>query len=58
MLFKNQKVGVISDTDDCSELLNLDLETDSPIVCYVTKGFAYLKFGRTWHWLVRQCKNS
>jgi len=36
MLFKNQKVGVITDIIDCSGPLNLSPEKDSPTVSYIT----------------------
>jgi len=35
MMFKNQKVGILSDIDDCSEPLNHALGTDCPTVSYV-----------------------
>ena len=35
MLFKNQKVGIVTDIDDCSEPFNLAMETDCPTVSYM-----------------------
>ena len=37
MLFKNQKVGIITDIVDCSGPLNLSPEEDGPTVSYITK---------------------
>ena len=36
MLFKNQKVGILTDIVDCSEPLNISSETDCPAVSYVS----------------------
>ena len=37
MLFKNQKVGIVTDIDDCSEPFNLAMETDCPTVSYMAE---------------------
>ncbi|KAJ7365130.1 hypothetical protein OS493_007779 [Desmophyllum pertusum] len=34
-LFKNQKIGILTDIDDCSEPFNLAKETDCPTVSYL-----------------------
>ena len=36
MLFKNQKVRIITDIVDCSDPLNLSPEKDGPTVSYIT----------------------
>ena len=36
MLFKNQKVGILTDIVDCSEPLKISSETDCPTVSYVS----------------------
>ena len=40
MLFKNQKVGIVTDIDDCSEPFNLAMETDCPTVSYMADDLA------------------
>ena len=44
MLFKNQKVGIVTDIDDCSETFNLAMETDCPTVSYMS-----CTCGSTWN---------
>ena len=36
ILFKNQKVGIITDIVDCSDPLNLSREEDGPTVSHIT----------------------
>ena len=36
MLFKNQKVGILTDIIDCSESLDISSGTDCPTVSYVS----------------------